>query len=402
MGLTIDNEQDVCIGRTTGLASLHIDAGSKEAGLIIEGTNAGALTSLSPNTTYLYYHPGRGALRFRSLGNTGNEWEGGNLGSNSFACGTFVTAAGFNSFAVGLGTRALADYSVAIGERIEVSGRNSFGIALNDQAGTTVTRNNTLAIMGGEVGIGTINPSRGKVEIVGSLSRNPYTAFFRTTQTTSFTTASATNKNISLYATSAIAANEFHAHSDRRIKNVIGISNAQDDLQTLMGIEITDYTYIDTLAKGTDVQKKVIAQQVADVYPQAVTSNMSEVVPDIMQIAELNDGQLTLENVEVKVGEMLLLIFENSEELVEVTAVSGSTISVNSDETGRVFVYGREVDDFHVVDYDALSTLNISATQALARKLLQTQHALETLKTNVEARLEALEAAAPVRATAKR
>jgi hypothetical protein len=28
-------------------------------------------------------------------------------------------------------------------------------------------------------------------------------------------------------------------------------------------------------------------------------------------------------------------------------------------------VYGREIDDFHVVDYDALSMLHISATQEL-------------------------------------
>jgi uncharacterized protein (UPF0335 family) len=36
---------------------------------------------------------------------------------------------------------------------------------------------------------------------------------------------------------------------------------------------------------------------------------------------------------------------------------------------GRVFVYGREVSDFHTVDYEALSTLNISATQELFRKI---------------------------------
>ena len=34
-----------------------------------------------------------------------------------------------------------------------------------------------------------------------------------------------------------------------------------------------------------------------------------------------------------------------------------------------MFVYGREVNDFQTVDYDALSMLNISATQELIRKV---------------------------------
>jgi hypothetical protein len=35
----------------------------------------------------------------------------------------------------------------------------------------------------------------------------------------------------------------------------------------------------------------------------------------------------------------------------------------------KVFVYGREVNDFRSVDYDAISMLNVSATQELARKV---------------------------------
>jgi hypothetical protein len=35
---------------------------------------------------------------------------------------------------------------------------------------------------------------------------------------------------------------------------------------------------------------------------------------------------------------------------------------------GPVFVYGREVNDFHVVDYDAIEMLNVSATQQIERE----------------------------------
>ena len=38
-------------------------------------------------------------------------------------------------------------------------------------------------------------------------------------------------------------------------------------------------------------------------------------------------------------------------------------------ESGSVFVYGREVDDFRTVDYEAISMLNVSATQELLKRI---------------------------------
>ncbi|MEM9259518.1 MAG: hypothetical protein AAGA62_07710, partial [Bacteroidota bacterium] len=37
--------------------------------------------------------------------------------------------------------------------------------------------------------------------------------------------------------------------------------------------------------------------------------------------------------------------------------------------TSSLFVYGREVDDFHTVDYEAISMLNVSATQEQQRRI---------------------------------
>jgi hypothetical protein len=43
-------------------------------------------------------------------------------------------------------------------------------------------------------------------------------------------------------------------------------------------------------------------------------------------------------------------------------------------------VYGTEVPDFHVVDYDAISMLNVSATQELLRRIEALEKELEALK----------------------
>lgn len=45
----------------------------------------------------------------------------------------------------------------------------------------------------------------------------------------------------------------------------------------------------------------------------------------------------------------------------------------------KVFVYGEEVDDFRTVDYEGLTTLNISATQEIAKRLAKQQVDLAAL-----------------------
>ena len=62
---------------------------------------------------------------------------------------------------------------------------------------------------------------------------------------------------------------------------------------------------------------------------------------------------------------------DNSSKIHEVLEVEADCLQVDENVHGEVFLYGREVDDFHVVDYDAISMLNVSATQALHQKIEQ-------------------------------
>ena len=48
-----------------------------------------------------------------------------------------------------------------------------------------------------------------------------------------------------------------------------------------------------------------------------------------------------------------------------------------------MFVYGREVDDFHAVDYESISMLNVSATQELYKILVNQKNRIELLETEL-------------------
>jgi hypothetical protein len=78
---------------------------------------------------------------------------------SSTAMGDGTTASGNYSTAMGLTTTASGVNSLAIGREITSSGDYSVAIALNDQNGADLSDANTMSVMGGEVGIGTLSPS---------------------------------------------------------------------------------------------------------------------------------------------------------------------------------------------------------------------------------------------------
>ena len=229
---------------------------------------------------------------------------------------------------------------------------------------------------GGNVGIGTATPTQAKMVVNGTQNNTLSYGFLNSAG--SIGTVGGGTAGFSIYASGRIAATEFNAFSDERIKNIKGISNSSKDLETLNKIQITDYTFKDSIGKGNGMSKKVIAQQVEKVYPQAV-STITDVVPDIYTIAKIKDGRVILKNTLQK-GDRVRLVFGDRTELVDVLQADEFGFNVAVKDEGKVFVFGREVKDFHTVDYEALSTLNISATQELLKMINQQEAQIRDLK----------------------
>lgn len=243
----------------------------------------------------------------------------------------------------------------------------------------------------GNVGIGTTNPTKAKLEIdgwVNTANNNMGAAFDRHAVQDYSGGSGAQNKEVSLslYCTGAVVCLFLGAFSDARIKNIQGRSDGAVDLATLSRIEITDYTYKDVITKDTRQHKKVIGQQVESVYPQAVRRS-TDVVPDIYQKANVKDGWIKLVTNLVK-GERVRLIGEKKEGIHEVLEVAQDSFRTDFEaDSDAVFVYGREVNDFLSVDYDAIAMLNVSATQQIKKEKDAEVKALQAENANLRDRL---------------
>lgn len=236
----------------------------------------------------------------------------------------------------------------------------------------------------GRVGIGTTDP-QAILHVRGTLSQNPFPTPNRYFGG-DFSSLARDIPNIGSFnslfegdvvSTAAFIATKTTNWSDKRLKNIVRVSDAKSDLETLNKIEITDYQYIDKVNNGDKVHKKVIAQQVASVFPQATTPKR-QVLPNVYELTptyNFNDGVLTVTTKKAHdfaVDDEIMLKTPaddlNNVKVIEI--VDKHTFKVKATQKPeQLFVYGKYANDVLTVDYNALSMLNVSATQELLRKI---------------------------------
>ena len=218
--------------------------------------------------------------------------------------------------------------------------------------------------------------------------------------------SSSNNLPISIWASNRVVASEFDALSDARIKHIVERSNPAADLGTLSKLRITDYTYIDTVGRGSGRKKGLIAQEVEKVYPDAVRVQ-ADFIPNVYALATRISYNVTTHELALTapkkhtfvVGDLVRILVEDGKLERPVSAVIDDyTFAVADVEKAydTAFIYGKKVDDLRSVDYDQLFTMNLGATQQLAMQnqmLMEENKALRTKNQEIDGRLEALETA---------
>jgi hypothetical protein len=315
-----------------------------------------------------------------------------------------------NKLQIGAGLPGFKDNDLVIG-----NGVNALAI-YQSNVGTYFTSTTDMIFMPrnnsqGKVGINTNTP-RAPLDVfdnvtVPNLNQQVAFAYYALGSSNTFQNISLagvvdfaqTVPNVTIYAESRVLASEFNAYSDARIKNIAGISNTANDLQTINALQITDYTMKDIVKYGIKPFKKVIAQEVEKVYPQVITKH-ADFIPNVYQltdkVTQTNNGCLlhfaSKHTISGTAKKLRVLLDETvgMQELNIIAIPSANEVVIEAKEikSGKVFVYGEEVADFRTVDYEGLSTLNISATQELSKLEKQQQQQIEIL----EKRLAAVEA----------
>lgn len=204
-----------------------------------------------------------------------------------------------------------------------------------------------------------------------------------------------------LYVDNAIRTYKYVALSDRRIKKDFLEIDDTIALGKLRQLKPTSYRYKDKWRRTTDRVLGFIAQEVAEVLPDAV-SITNAVIPNIQieaSVKKIDEKkfEFTLkEPYVVTVGSKLELkgpkIGHKEVEVISVTddtTFTGTVEDFDIEKVGdRVIVYGEYVDDFHNLDKNAIFTVATAALQEVDRQLQAEKEKVKSL----EERLAALEA----------
>lgn len=182
-----------------------------------------------------------------------------------------------------------------------------------------------------------------------------------------------------------VMANFYIALSDRRIKKDFSYPDKAETLAKLMRLQVTDYHYIDEIAKGNGLKKGFIAQEVEEIEPRAINISMG-FIPNVYAPAEKVQfaGQQAVVKMSkphgLQKGEKVRIYDGSQQHDLEVLTATETAFTVSKwGETAEkgAFVYGKEVADLRAVDYDHIFTMNVAATQELARQVedLKTENA---------------------------
>ena len=180
-----------------------------------------------------------------------------------------------------------------------------------------------------------------------------------------------------------------------RIKTDILDINDNSALQQLLLIQPKTYKYINSIERGSDTVYGFIAQQIKEVFPNAVKI-ITDYIPNIYK-------KYTLSNNIIITNEDLTNLLSNNDKIqiieknsgtrnnYEILEISSNYIKIDKSINGdECFIYGKEVNDFHTLAKDYIYTLNVCATQDIYRIIQEQEKEINDINLQITQQQEQL------------
>ena len=177
----------------------------------------------------------------------------------------------------------------------------------------------------------------------------------------------------------------FWTTSDRRIKKNINYDISSECLNLIRKLRCSNYSYIDDRQNKTSVYG-YIAQDVSEIIPYAVTTQTG-FIPNIYSLAKINkendcviitclvNKTYTLNNNHENNNNKIKLFDVNMKEIIVKIKkiIDNGVFMIENDENINLidkeyFVYGQEVDDFKILNNEAITIISSAALKEVDKK----------------------------------
>ena len=227
----------------------------------------------------------------------------------------------------------------------------------------------------GNFGVGASTPEY-PLTVLSTYNKNygPY-GYLNSGGSTGYYGGTGTNA-VSIYAAGRILCSEFNAVSDIRVKtNIIDVDDISA-LEVIRQIQPKKYNYIDVATRGNEPVWGFIAQQIKSVLPYS-TKIITDYIPNIYDFATINNNTIIFNNIDTSkiILPTKLKLYTDDEnnsikEVIVNKIIDNKTIEIKEslENITKVFVYGQQVDDFHVLNKDAIYAVSVAALQEVDRQ----------------------------------
>lgn len=317
--------------------------------------------------------------------------------------GTTNYSALFNGGNVGIGTssppQALSVHGTigisevgGSGQRLQISSTGTGAVFFQNDNSPIIfqTLTGTAEKMritdNGRVGINNNNPGF-PLEVNGTGTSTTINAGRYLVNTSGTTVTNAATTNITNTTAIVIKGNGYIwgttgiiSSSDVRAKENIAPITSSESIEIINKLNPVNYNWIDRVKSGNSIQSGFIAQEVEQIFPQAV-NKATDFLPNVYALADnysISNDALHIsmsKEYDLQKGDLVKFHSEDGKEhRLNVINAKGTQYSFALTEeakniSGKLFVYGKEVDDFNTVDYDRIFTIGISAIQELSKKV---------------------------------
>jgi len=204
--------------------------------------------------------------------------------------------------------------------------------------------------------------------------------------------------NFSMFSKYRIACgSEINVASDIRIKTNINDILPCDALNTIRNLKPKKYNYKDFVKRGITTNYGFIAQEVDDVFADSIIK-IVDYVPNIFCLGEIkNKSELYLfnfsaNNIENNGSKIKLINKKDDDCIVTIKSISDDFITINEElEDGEYFIYGQQVDDFHLLEKNAIFTLTTSAVQQLDKELQETKNIIASQQQQIDSQQQQID-----------
>lgn len=195
---------------------------------------------------------------------------------------------------------------------------------------------------------------------------------------------------------------EIDVASDKRIKQNINLLNDDDSLNTIRKLNPVKYNHKDYFKKGLYERFGFIAQDIKEILPSCV-NQVTNFIPNIYENIEIIDKNkiklinkskehFYFDNLKNEIPIRLKFFIYDKETNKETEKIytldrfiDDKIFQLNEEiEDGNIFFYGQEVNDFHVLNYDDINIINISAVKQLDNELQECKKIIDKQQSQIE------------------